>query len=74
MNAPVVGMTSRLVDQKGFDLIESAIHRMLALNLALVVLGAREARYEEFLRQLRQRYAGKVGVSIGFDHVLSHKI
>jgi starch synthase len=74
MNAPVVGMTSRLVDQTGFDLIESAIHRMLALNLALVVLGAGEARYEEFLRQLRQRYAGKVGVSIGFDHVLSHKI
>jgi starch synthase len=74
MNAPVVGMTSRLVDQKGFDLIESAIHRMLALDLGLVVLGTGEARYEEFLRQLRQRYAGKVGVTVGFDNVLSHKI
>src|SRR5882724_2268997 len=74
MNAPVVGMISRLVDQKGLDLIESAIHRMLALDLGLVVLGTGEARYEEFLRQLRQRYAGKVGISIGFDNVLSHKI
>jgi starch synthase len=74
MNAPVVGMISRLVDQKGFDLIESAIHRMLALDLALVVLGAGEARYEEFLRRLRERYAGKVGVTIGFDDGLAHKI
>jgi starch synthase len=74
MNAPVVGMISRLVDQKGLDLIESAMHRMLALDLGLVVLGTGEARYEEFLRQLRVRYAGKVGVTIGFDNVLAHKI
>lgn len=74
MHVPVVGMISRLVDQKGFDLIERAIHRMLALDLGLVVLGTGEARYEDFLRQLRQRYAGKVGVTIGFDNVLAHKI
>jgi starch synthase len=74
MNAPVVGMISRLVDHKGFDLIERAIHRMLALDLGLVVLGTGEPRYEDFLRQLRQRYAGKVGLTIGFDNVLAHKI
>jgi starch synthase len=74
MNVPVVGMISRLVDQKGFDLIESAIHRMLALDLGLVVLGMGEAHYEDFLRQIQQRYAGKMGVSIGFDNVLAHKI
>jgi starch synthase len=74
MNAPVVGMISRLVDQKGFDLIESAIHRMLALDLGLVVLGTGEARYEDFLRQIRERYVGKVGVTIGFDNALAHKI
>jgi starch synthase len=74
MNAPVVGMISRLIDQKGFDLIESAIHRMMALDLGLVVLGIGEARYEEFLHQMRERYTGKVGVTIGFDNVLAHKI
>jgi starch synthase len=74
MGAPVVGMVSRLVDQKGFDLIESAIHRMLALDIGLVVLGMGEARYEAFFRQLRERYAGKVGVIIGFDNILAHKI
>ncbi len=74
MSAPVVGMVSRLVDQKGFDLIESAIHRMLALDIGLVMLGSGEARYEDFFRQLRERYAGKVGVAIGFDNILAHKI
>jgi starch synthase len=74
LDAPIVGMILRLVDQKGFDLVERAIHRMLALDLGLVVLGTGEARYEDFLRQIKQRYAGKVGVYIGFDDVLAHKI
>jgi starch synthase len=39
-----------------------------------VVLGTGEARYEDFLRQMRERYAGKVGVAIEFDNVLAHKI
>jgi starch synthase len=74
LNLPLVGMISRLVDQKGFDLLESAIHRMLALDFGLVVLGTGQTRYEDFLRQIRARYPGKVGVVIGFDDVLAHKI
>jgi len=74
MSAPLVGMISRLVEQKGFDLIENAIHRMLALDIGLVILGSGEARYEDFLHQLRERYAGKVGIAIGFDNTLAHKI
>jgi starch synthase len=74
MSVPVIGMVSRLVDQKGFDLIESAIHRMLALDIGLVVLGTGEARYGDFFRQLRERYADRVGVAIGFDNILAHKI
>jgi starch synthase len=62
------------VDQKGLDLIENAIQRMLALDLGLVVLGTGEARYENFLRRISERYPGKAGVTIGFDNVLAHKI
>ena len=74
MSIPLIGMISRLVDQKGLDLVESAIHRMLALDLGLVVLGTGEARYEAFLREIRERYPAKVGVRIGFDNTLAHKI
>lgn len=74
MNAPLVGMISRLVDQKGFELIENAIHRLLALDLGLVILGTGGARYEEFLRRVSERYAGQMGVRIGFDNGLAHKV
>lgn len=74
MNAPLVGMVSRLVDQKGLDLIESIIDRMLALQLGLIVLGTGEAHYETLLREVAQRYPAKVGVRIGFDNILAHKI
>src|SRR5919106_649977 len=74
LHTPLVGMVSRLVEQKGLDLVEQAFHRMLALDLGLVVLGEGEARYETLLREMRQRYPTKVGVSTGFDNVLAHKI
>ncbi|MBI3329287.1 MAG: glycogen synthase GlgA [Nitrospinae bacterium] len=74
MNAPLVGMVSRLVDQKGLDIVGSVIHRMLALDLGLVVLGTGEAHYETFLREVAQRYPAKVGVRIGFDNTLAHQI
>jgi starch synthase len=74
LHTPVVGMISRLIDQKGLDLVEQALHRMLALDFGLVVLGAGEKRYETWLQEMRQRYPGKIGVHIGFDHALAHKI
>jgi starch synthase len=74
LHTPLVGLISRLVDQKGLDLVQQAFHRMLALDLGVVVLGTGEARYETWLREMRQRYPAKVGVHIGFDHALAHKI
>jgi len=74
MDAPLIGMISRLVDQKGMDLLRSVIHRMLSLDLGLVVLGVGEARYERFLQEVAERYPAKVGVRIGFDNTLAHKI
>jgi starch synthase len=74
MDIPLVGMISRLVDQKGLELIENTIHRLLALDLGLVILGTGEARYEEFLRRISERYAAQVGLRIGFDNGLAHQI
>ncbi len=74
MHSPLVGMISRLVDQKGFDLLENAFHRMLALDLGLVILGYGEAQHQDVLREMAQRYPTKVGIHIGFDNTLAHKI
>jgi starch synthase len=74
VETPLIGMISRLVDQKGFDLLAAALDRLLTLNLRLVILGSGAEPYEEFLSSLSQRYPLKIAVRLGFDEVLAHQI
>ncbi|MEN3037933.1 MAG: glycogen synthase GlgA [Candidatus Kryptonium sp.] len=71
---PVVAQISRLVDQKGFDLIEEIIDEMMKLNIQYIVLGTGEPRYEEMLEKAKKKYPKKVGVHIGFSEELAHLI
>jgi starch synthase len=74
MARPLVGMVSRLTDQKGFDLIAAAAADLLALDATWVVLGSGERRYEDLLRTLAGRHPDRLAVSIGFDDRLEHLI
>ena len=71
---PVLGMVSRLVDHKGFDLVVDAVEDLVALGLKVVLLGSGEARYEQRLRDFAKRFPTRVGVRIGYDDALAHKI
>jgi starch synthase len=71
--APLVGIVSRLVDQKGFDLIASIASELRDLPLQLVVLGTGQPRYEQELRELAGT-SDNVRAHIGFDIALSHRI
>ena len=71
---PLVGMISRMVDQKGFDLIAAATRDLIALDASYIVLGTGEARYEAMWRELAARYPLRVGARIGFDEALAHLI
>ncbi|HYN94812.1 MAG TPA: glycogen synthase GlgA [Pilimelia sp.] len=71
---PVLGMVSRLVDHKGFDLVSTAVDAIVEAGFALVVLGTGQARYEATLRALAERYPDRVGVRIGYDEGLAHKV
>lgn len=73
-NVPVLGMVSRMADQKGFDLITGAAERILEQDLQLVFLGTGDPLYEAQLRDLAGRYPGKVAAEIGFDESLAHQI
>jgi len=73
----VVGIVSRFVEQKGFDLIAQVGREILDEDVAVVALGSGEGRYEAFFRLLaeaRPDRPERVGVRIGFDNVLAHKI
>jgi starch synthase len=74
LRRPLVGMISRLVDQKGFDLIGEIIDVLPRLGAAFVLLGAGERRYEELWRSLAERYPDRIGARIGFDEALAHRI
>jgi starch synthase len=71
---PVLGMVSRLVDHKGFDLVSTAADAIVEAGLAIVVLGTGQARYEAALRTVAERYPDRVGVRIAYDERLAHKI
>ena len=71
---PVIGLVSRLTDQKGFDLIAAAAGELMELDAAWVMLGSGERRYEELWMRLAQRHPDRVSVTIGFDERRAHLI
>lgn len=71
---PVIGIVSRFVSQKGFDLIAAVADELMQEDLALVALGAGEAQYESLFATLAARYSGRVAVKIGYDNAVAHKI
>ena len=74
-DAPLLGVVSRLAEQKGFDLLAEALPRVLAISDAqLAVLGSGDERYERWVRELEGRFPGRVGARVGFDEGLAHRI
>jgi starch synthase len=73
-HTPLLGMVSRLVDQKGLDLLARSAHALLQHDVQMVVLGEGEPVYHSMLTELRGRFPGRVGVSIAQDEKLAHQI
>jgi starch synthase len=71
---PVIGIVSRFADQKGFDLIAERAHHLMREDLALVVVGTGDRRYENLFRSLAKAYPGRVGLKIAYDNALAHKV
>ena len=71
---PLLGMISRLADQKGFDLLMEISEELFALNIGFVLLGTGEQKYHDLLTQVVQKYPQKAGIRIAYDDRLAHKI
>jgi starch synthase len=74
MARPLIGMISRMVPQKGFDLVEQLAGELPHLDANFVVLGTGEPRYQELWRWLASEYPHKIAAQIGFDEGLAHLI
>jgi starch synthase len=74
LDRPLVGLVSRLTDQKGFDLLAAAARQLMALDVSWVLLGSGEGRYEELWTALAAEHPTKVSATIGYDERLEHWI
>ena len=73
-NTPLIGLISRLVDQKGFDLIEYMMPDLMSMDLQLIVLGSGDRRYEDLFLWAQSKYPGRVSANIRYDAVLAQRI
>jgi len=71
---PLFAVISRLVHQKGLDLICEAAPRLVAAGGQLAVIGQGEPLIEQAVRRLARRFPGRVGAHIGFDETLARRM
>jgi starch synthase len=74
MARPLVAMISRMIDQKGFDLVASIADELPRLDATFVLLGTGDARYQDLWRRLATLHRDRIGARIGFDETAAHLI
>ena len=72
-SVPLVGMVARLVEQKGMDILLDSLEEIVRWNVQLVILGAGTEHYEKALMAAADRFPN-IGIRIGFDNALAHRI
>lgn len=74
-DVPMIGIVSRMVSHKGFDLVKAVFDELLSNeDVQVVVVGSGDWQYEQYFRELSNRYHGKIAVRIGFVPSLARKI
>jgi starch synthase len=71
---PVAAFVSRLTEQKGVDVLISAIEELVESGVMLAILGRGERKYEEVLTEAAEEFPGRVAVRIGHDDELAHQM
>lgn len=71
---PMIGMVTRLVKQKGIDLILTKLEENIKKGVQVVILGMGDKHYEDMLYELNTRFPGELSVNIMFADRLAHKI
>ncbi|MDR4479744.1 MAG: glycogen synthase GlgA [Nitrospira sp.] len=71
---PLFGVIARLISQKGIDLVIEVIPELMELKVQMVILGTGDGRYERQVRELAERYPGRLAIRNVFDEGLAHRI
>ena len=73
-NKMLIGLISRLTDQKGLDLIAEVMEQIVDDNTQFVVIGTGDERYENMFRHYAWKYPNKVSANIYYADEMSHKL
>ncbi len=73
-DVPIVGIISRLADQKGFDLIAEAADELLSLDLQIALLGTGDQKYHDLFQALNKKYPKKIAALLEFNNQIAHLI
>jgi len=73
-DVPLIGVVSRLVKQKGIDVLAEALPRLLELDMQIVMLGAGEPWAHFYFGGMAAQHADRLACRIGYDNALAHRI
>ncbi len=73
-DTPIIGIVTRLVKHKGIDLVKCVFEELLETDVQFAILGSGEWEFETFFHQMSEKYPEKVGLKLGFNPMLAHKI
>ncbi len=71
---PILGVISRLADQKGFDLLAESMGELMKMDLGFVLLGTGDQKYHTLFERIAKKYPNKAGIKIAYNNTLAHKI
>jgi starch synthase len=69
---PIISLVSRLVQDKGMDLLTCIMDELLQEDVQVVIVGTGDKEYEDALRHYAEQYPAKVSANILFDEELAH--
>lgn len=72
--APLIGMVTRLAEQKGLDIVVAALPALVTSGVQLALLGSGEPAIEQALVEAARRYPGQVTIRLGYDAALARRI
>jgi len=73
-DVPIVGIITRLSEQKGLDLVKHVFHEMIGADVQFVLIGSGEPAYESFFAHMQEVYPDKVRAYIGFNEAYAHRV
>jgi len=73
-DVPLIGIVSRLAEQKGFDILAQGIDTICRMNLHLVILGTGDLKYHLIMQDMVKKYPKVISLHLKFDDALAHKI